>query len=176
MAITVFMVRVPEAENMVDPLRKHYDSRAVAGAPAHIVILSPFKAPELITDGTIQKASKVFSSFHPFTFFLNDIGRWPETTFLLARPAHYFTDMTNAICEEFPAYRPYSGMYDEVIPHLTIADKNAENADIAEYGVRRALERHGPIEAKCTAVDLMENSSGAWKTMHTFSLAEETNS
>ncbi len=175
MAITAFIVRVPEAEDIVHPLRKHYDSRAAAGAPAHIVILSPFMAPELITDDVIQRARNVFSSFHPFTFFLNDSGRWPETTFLLARPAHYFTDMTNAVSEEFPGHQPYSGMYDEIIPHLTIADKNADGADIAEHGVRRALEHHGPIEAKCTVVDLIERSPGAWKTVYTFSLAEEHN-
>lgn len=83
--------------------------------------------------------------------------------------------MTNAISEEFPAYPPYSGMYDEIIPHLTIADTSADEADIAEHGARRILEQHGPIEAKCTAVDLIENSSGVWKTMHTFNLAEEAN-
>ena len=173
MTMTAFVVRVPEAESIVYPLRKHCDSRAAAGAPAHIAILSPFMAAELITGAIIQKARNVFSSFRPFTFFLNDVGRWPETTFLLARPAHYFTDMTNAISEEFPDYPPYSGMYDEIIPHLTIADKNVDNADIAEYGVRRILEQHGPIEAKCTVVDLIENSSGVWKIMHTFSLTKE---
>lgn len=85
MVMTAFIVRVPEAENVVRPLRKHYDSRAAADAPAHIVTLSPFMAPELITDGIVQKARNVFSSFHPFTFFLNDIGRWPETTFFCWR-------------------------------------------------------------------------------------------
>lgn len=44
--------------------------------------------------------------------------------------------MTNAISEEFPAYPPYSGMYDEIIPHLTIADTSADEADIAEHGAR----------------------------------------
>ena len=173
MAITVFIVRVPEAEYAVHRLRMHYDPKATAGVPAHIAILAPFMTPKLITRDIIQRAENVFSSFHPFTFVLKDIGRWPETTFLFTYPSHCFTDMTNAISEEFPDYPPYAGMYDEIVPHLTIADENADNADIAERRLRTILDHHGPIESKCTVVDLIENSSGAWKTMHTFSLADE---
>ncbi len=171
MTRSAFIVRVPEAERIIHRLRTHYDPQAAAGAPAHIVILSPFMAPELISGDVIRRAQNVFSSFRPFAFFLNNIGRWPETTFLFARPAHYFIDMTNAISEEFPDYPPYSGLYDEIVPHLTIADENVDNADIAEQAIRRALEQHGPIEAKLKTVELIENSSGRWRTMHEFSLA-----
>ncbi|HOW55246.1 MAG TPA: 2'-5' RNA ligase family protein [Syntrophorhabdaceae bacterium] len=173
MTRSAFIVRVPEAERIVHRLRTHYDPRAAAGIPAHIVILSPFMAPELIGDDVIQRARNVFSSFGPFTFVLKDIGRWPETTILFASPSHCFTDITNAISEEFPDYPPYAEMYDEIVPHLTIADGNADNAYIAEHKLKTILDRHGPIESKCAIVDLIENSSGTWKTMHTFSLADE---
>jgi len=172
MTRSAFIVRVPEAERIVHRLRTHYDPRAAAGMPAHIVILSPFMAPELISGGVTERARNVFSSFSPFTFVLKEIGRWPETAILFAYPPHCFIDMTNAISEEFPDYPPYAEMYDEIVPHMTIADGNADNAHIAEHKLKTILDRHGPIESKCTVVDLIENSSGTWKTMHTFSLAD----
>lgn len=75
MTMTTFVVRIPEAENTVHSLRKYCDSKPAAGAPAHIAILPPFMAVELITDTIIQRARNLFSSFRPFTFFLNDVGR-----------------------------------------------------------------------------------------------------
>ncbi len=169
---SALIVRVPEAENAVHDLRKRYEPSAALGAPAHITILVPFVPPEHITAQVLSAATKALTASRPFTFTLAEVGRWPETTYLLPEPAAPFTGMTNALAQAFPDYPPYGGRHAGVVPHLTVAHGNATQADEAEKALRATLARLGPITSACKSVDLYENSSGLWRIAHSIPLRE----
>jgi 2'-5' RNA ligase len=170
--LSALIVRVPEAENAVHRLRERYEPSAALGAPAHITILVPFVPPENITSQVLSAATAALTASRSFTFTLTEIGRWPETTYLLAEPAAPFIEMTKALARAFPDYPPYGGRHSGVVPHLTVAHGNANHAGEAEKELRAILARHGPITSNCQAVDLYENSSGLWRFAHAIPLRE----
>jgi len=70
----------------------------------------------------------------------------------------------------FPEYPPFGGAFESIIPHLTVAHGNAEEAEVAAQALSAAMQAHGRIVSRCTSVELFENSTGMWKVMHSFSM------
>src|SRR5580765_1428536 len=66
---------------------------------------------------------------------------------------------------------PYGGLYDSIIPHLTVAQAGTAEHDVAEAELVAALPAQGGIEACCNEVVPIENSSGRWERMQSFRLA-----
>jgi hypothetical protein len=61
--------------------------------------------------------------------------------------------MTDALVRAFPAYPPYEGAHDEVIPHVTVATREDEDAfDVVAANVERAL----PIACAGDTVQLLQ--------------------
>ena len=164
------IVVVPEAEPLVSDLRLQYDESARLGVPAHITVLYPFMAPSMISAEIIQQCTRCVRSFARFAFTIGSIGRFPAACYLEPTPAEPFIQLTHALWGEFPQFPPYGGVFPSVVPHLTIADGNAQNAAIANAAVSSALASFGPVQSACSEVVLMENSSGRWEHMHAFPL------
>jgi hypothetical protein len=69
-----------------------------------------------------------------------------------------------------PAFPPFPGQYDEVIPHLTVGHGRAVDE---LRGAEKSVQPQLPIEADATTVTLMTEPSagGPWATAATFALA-----
>jgi hypothetical protein len=82
--------------------------------------------------------------------------------------ARLFRSLTQLVWRAFPAYPPFEGRFDEVVPHLTIADHGPfEEMQAAE----RTVQRHLPISAITQAVTLMvEQPAGRWDAAASFPL------
>ncbi len=165
------VVMVPEVEGLVRPFRMKYDPAAAVGVPAHITINYPFQLDESAKHYQIAKLRKVFSGFTNFGFLLTEIHQFPNAIYLAPDPASRFVELSLAIIEHFPESPLYGGIFDEVIPHLTVA----EVADF--YNVEAILEKftsaaagHLPIRSVVKEVLLMDNRNGTWETRETFSL------
>jgi 2'-5' RNA ligase len=170
MPLSAFIVRVPEAEPTVSELRRKFDATAALGVPAHITILYPFMEPDKVTPEVLRSVQEAVAKCHAFAFALRKGSRWPETTYLLPEPAQPFIRLTKAIVQRFPTYPPYSGRHSEIIPHLTVADGSEHAANAAEAELKFIFNRSGPINATCRQIELIENSSGVWRTMHVLAL------
>jgi 2'-5' RNA ligase len=167
---SAFIIHVSEAEQLVGRLRLKYDATAALGVPAHVTILFPFMSPERITPNVVHAAAEAFAVVPSFEFILNEVRRWPKTTYLAPEPKQPFIQLTRAVTEEFPEYPPYAGEHPEIVPHLTVAHGDVQAAETAEGELRAALQSSGPIRGFCREVELIENSSGAWRTMHVIAL------
>jgi 2'-5' RNA ligase len=167
---SAFIVHVSEAEQLVGRLRLKYDATAALGVPAHITILFPFMSPERITPNVVHAVADAFAIVRSFEFTLNEVRRWPKTTYLAPEPKQPFIQLTRAVTAKFPKYPPYAGEHLEIVPHLTVALGDVHVAVTSESELRAALLRSGPIRAFCRAVELIENSSGTWRTMHVIAL------
>ncbi len=171
MPISALIVRVSEAEALVSKLRLRHDPSAPQGVPAHITVLVPFKEPAAISSDDMLMLERIYLGLSSFTFTLAAIERWPETTFLAPEPADRFVELTSAVVQAFPGYLPYGGKHATVVPHLTVSDGSAQGAREAETELQTLLRRHGPVQARCREIELIENGSGTWKPIHVFRLA-----
>lgn len=170
MPITAFVVRVPSAEGFVAELRNRFDSTVQVGVPAHISVLVPFMDPAGITSAVLAAAQDALSDVASFEFTMRRVGRFPATAYLAPEPADPFVAMTASLVRRFPEFPPYGGEHAGVIPHLTVAHGSAENATAAAAELEEKMRSSGPIEARCTSVVLLENSTGNWREMHVFEL------
>jgi 2'-5' RNA ligase len=156
---------VPAVESVVREWRLRYDSAAL-GIPAHITLLVPFVPPQEI-DEVGPALRELFAAQPAFSFSLARVARWPGIAWLAPEPAEPFRRLTELIFERHPAYPPYEGAHDEVVPHLTVALGD----DSVQDEVEAALTPHLPIEAEAREVTLLaEDESGRWQIGERFPL------
>ena len=170
MAKSAFIVRVPEAEPCVGALRERFDPSARLGVPAHVTVLFPFMAPDLVTDAVLERARHAICQVHAFSFKLTNVRRFSETTYLAPDPAEPFIALTESLYRSFPQHPPFGGDHEGIVPHLTVAHGSRSGAEIAAVELAAALDAHGPVASICRSVVLLEDSSGCWKEMHAFAL------
>lgn len=170
MTMSAFIVRVLEAEACVASLRERFDASSKLGVPAHITILVPFMSPERIDADVLAQAQVAFSKTQAFSFCLRTVQRFPATVYLAPEPATPFISLTESLTREFPEYPAYGGQFASTVPHLTVAHGDEQEARCAFEELEAAMQARGPVHASCSAVVLLENSSGLWKQMHTFAL------
>ena len=176
MAESAFVVRVPEAEPYVAELREQFDPAAKLGMPAHITLLYPFMSPELIDAVVVGQARALVASARGFVFSLLRVCRFPYVLYLAPDPSGPFVALTERLVHQFPAFPPYGGQYEGVVPHLTVAHGNTLEHGRAEGELQSALSAAGGIACSVREVVLMENASGLWQQMHAFPLAGVTHS
>jgi 2'-5' RNA ligase len=169
-AQSAFAVVVPEAEACEHGLRQRFDPSAGQGMPAHLTILFPFMEPASIDDAVLRRAGAALQDQRAFRFALRRVGRFPATAWLAPEPAAPFIALTRVVWAAFPAFPPFAGAHPDIVPHLTVANGDAKEAEAAAAAAAAWLQRHGAIEACCREVRLMENSSGRWRTLHRFGL------
>jgi hypothetical protein len=85
-------------------------------------------------------------------------------------PSAVFRGLTAVIVDEFPAYLPYRGAYDDVVPHLTIGQE-APVADLQDAAT--TVAGHLPIAARADEIWLMvgTRSERSWRTHTRFEFA-----
>jgi hypothetical protein len=165
------IVEVPEEEPAVQRHRARLDGSAALGVPAHITVLFPFMPPGMIDAAVRTRLSDLFGAISRFCFRL-DRTDWfgGDVLWLAPDDPGPFRVLTSEVCRAFPAFPPYGGLVGDVVPHLTVGDRQPlPQLRAAEESVRACL----PIEARATAVTLMTQLSagGRWARAAAFGLA-----
>ena len=169
MAETALICRVPEAERYVEKYRQRFDPSARRNVPAHVTILYPFMAPELIDADVLATLQRVVDSVPRFNYRMARTQRFPVALYLDPEPGEPFSALTDGIFRAFPDYPPFDGKFETVVPHVTVAHGDEPLLCEIEVELRIALPGSG-VAARCTEVVLIENSSGRWEQMHVFAL------
>ena len=80
-----------------------------------------------------------------------------------------FRMLTERVLAEFPAYPPFEGRFDEVIPHLTVGHgQPVAELRAAEEAIRPQL----PIDGVVEAVSLLtQEAGGRWRRSGKFTLS-----
>ena len=165
------VVVVPEAEPLVGRFRAKYDPVAASGVPAHITINYPFLPGVEPTAVTLDKLSQLFGGVAPFSFTLDHVGRFPNSVYLAPVPAIPFIELIKQVASEFPESPPYGGVFDSMIPHLTVAYAN-DGVLLAsiEHDLSNSASRHLPIDSFANNILLLDDSTGRWETRASFAL------
>jgi 2'-5' RNA ligase len=120
----------------VNRLRERMDPSAADGVPAHITLIYPFMPPSELKDDVRRRVEAIVAAESGFAFVLANVGRWPNVVYLEPEPDEPFRRLTNALAQAFPDYPPYEGVYEDVIPHLTVAaDAPDDYFDAAEHAL-----------------------------------------
>jgi 2'-5' RNA ligase len=167
---TALICRVPEAEAYIARFRDRYDPSARRNVPAHVTVLYPFMAPELVNDDVVSRLRDIARAVPGFTYRLTQTRRFPVALYLWPEPDTSFTALIDGFFEAFPDYPPFEGKFDTVVPHVTVAHGDEPLLCSIEIELRIALAAGGGLRAHCSEVVLIENSSGRWEPMHTFQL------
>ena len=168
---SALVVLVPQAEALVGPFRDLYDPSAMAGVPAHITLLYPFRPPEEIDEGVRESLRACFESFASFSFSLSASRRFPGVLYLAPDSDEPFRQLTSALWRRYPETPPYGGKWPNIVPHLTVAqvaDPAALDRVASEFA--HASHRRLPITGRTTGVALMDNRSGRWVVRTVFGL------
>jgi 2'-5' RNA ligase len=161
---TAIVVPVPSADAVVNEYRLRFDLSAREGMPAHITLLYPFLTPDQITPETLAALGAIASREPAFSFQLTEIRAFraekDAALYLAPDPESPFVRLVEAIAARWPEAPPYGGIYDRVVPHLSIAmlDRGAP-----EEQIRRELSPRLPIPARAEEVWIMaRNEAGRW--------------
>jgi 2'-5' RNA ligase len=148
------------------------DPSAAEGAPAHVTVLAPFADIELLSAGELDRLCRLFAAAAPIEFSLARVARFPGVLYLAPVPSEPFVALTEAVWRAWPAYPPYRGEFDEVVPHLTVAVGDGTFAEI-----ERELEPLLPIAAVADQVWLVaRGTDGRWMRRETVALGRPENS
>ena len=163
---TALIVPVPEAEPLVHEWRVRHDN-ASRGIPAHVTLLVPFVPSDDVDAALVAELRALFATQPAFSFSLPRVARFPEVAWLSPEPAEPFRRLTELIFSRYPDYPPYEGVYEEVIPHLTVGVGEPALQDEIEAALTPQL----PIEAEAREVTLLvEDEAGHWHSGSSFSL------
>lgn len=164
------IVAIPEAEPVVGHHRDALDLNARGGVPAHVTVLYPFLPPHLIDTAVLERLGALFATVPAFDVALTHTSWFGEHVLWLAPsdPAP-FRLLTALVHDAYPDYPPFAGLYDDVVPHLTVGHGDRLTEMIEAEGLVRP---HLPIHAPVREVLLLtqEHPEGDWSTTARFPL------
>jgi hypothetical protein len=162
-------VLFPEAEALVGDLRRRYDPSAAFGAPPHVTVLVPFAPPDEIDEAVLADLRDLFAGVPAIETVFREARRFPRTLYLAPEPEERFRDLTERVVARWPAHPPYGGVFDDVIPHLTVADGVDE--DVLE-ACRARVEPGLPLRAIAREVRLLvgANEPPGWTVRGRFAM------
>ena len=145
---------------VVDELRERTcASKPSHGMPPHVTLLVP--AP-----GDVEAIAEVLFAFAAFEVVFAHVDRFPGTMWLAPEPAQPFVRMIEALLQRFPDYPPYGGSFKDIVPHLTVAQTEFDEAV-------STLEPWLPLSTRAERAVLLEQVQTAhWREVATFELEE----
>lgn len=170
---SALIVPVPEAEDLVGTWRERYDDSARTGVPAHVTLLYPFLPPEDVTPADLERLSALFAAAPATRYELVAVRRFSQGVLYLApEPEAFLRELTGRIWSLYPHRPPYGGAFDDVIPHLTVAQAPHSGVlDAVEASVAAGL----PIAAHATEAWLMlQGDDARWRAGHRFPLGGDS--
>jgi 2'-5' RNA ligase len=163
---SVLLFAFPEV-NVAPDLRRRYDRSARVGMPPHVTLIYPFLRPDAIDERVLGQLASYFYSVSRFAVRLGAIGGFPGVVYLAPEPREDFVQLINAVTALFPEAPPYGGIFDSVIPHMTIAESADPHVqDLLVAGAAEML----PIDTEAADVWLMVRRGRHWKIRARFPL------
>lgn len=169
---TAVIIPIDAAEPAVADHRRQLDVAASWGVPAHVSVLYPFVHPSAVDADVISRLASALNSVPAFdcTFARCD---WfgEEVLWLAPEPDRPFRELTSAVWRAFPDHPPYGGVFDEVVPHLTVGERRRGSAS-ALQAAAAAVSHQLPIRARIERAVLIAGTAelNSWHSVREFHL------
>jgi 2'-5' RNA ligase len=165
MSETALVILLPELEPLIGGLRRRYTGDGARGMLPHVTLTFPFADSSEVYE-RLESVGSALGDFSPFEIALQETARFPRLLYLRPEPAETFIAMTEALASAFPEFPPYGGEFDEVVPHVTVAQ--AEDAVLA--AIDDELIAQLPVRARVERAWLVENTPAGWRRHTAFAL------
>lgn len=169
---SALIVEIPEAEPVVGAHRLRLDESAALGVPAHITVLYPFVPAARVDDPLLDSLTALFARCPAFDYRFARTDWFDDDVLWLApEDPTPFAVLSDAAGAAFPECPPYGGEFDEVVHHLTVADRR-------ELDIMRAAETDVvprlPVSGRATAVTMLRQRGAGerWERLTRFPLAD----
>lgn len=162
---SAIILTVPEAEPLVGELRAEGDA---SGMPAHVTLLYPF-VPDP-DDGVVAELRFFFAHVDSFPLVFSTVGEFPEVVYLAPDEPADLAELTGALVRRWPGFLPYDGLFDEVVPHLTVVDTPDS---LLRARARAHLSGGLPVKGHASEASLWVLSPHGWTQKAAFPLAPE---
>lgn len=148
----VVEIVAPELEGVY---REAYPLLHGLGVPLHVTLLYPWVVPELV-EGARPRLDAVVAAHPPFSFTLTELRTFPRAVWVAPEPPEPFVALTRAIEAAFPETPHWGGAFEDVIPHMTLAD-GVEEGELAATleRLRAQVEPYLPLECVAREVALL---------------------
>jgi hypothetical protein len=154
------VVPVPDAEPLVSPWRCRFDTSAARGMPAHITILYPFLKPRWLTDDVIAELTDACVRQPALDVVFQRTARFTEVLYLDPEPADGLLALTFDLARRWPEAPPYNGEFDEIVPHLTVAQ--GVSGDVLD-AVDSELSTSLPLATRLAEAHLLVFDGTRWR-------------
>jgi hypothetical protein len=166
--VTGLVIPVRDADRIVRPRALELGQPWIprAGTPvAHITLLTPFLAERDVKAGVLDELDGYFADVTSFGFALTEVCEFPDgTTYLSPEPADVFRRLTVGLHRLFPECPPYGGVFDDVVPHLSVPLREDEDASRLRTNLRRTL----PLNVLAVEAQLLQLRDGEAEVLATF--------
>lgn len=150
--------------------RRKHAADAAEGMWAHVTLIYPFRDSSALSSATTRAVASALDGFASFSFSLarTSCFRSPRVVlYLEPEPSTPFTNLIRALTAAFPDTPPYGGAFDEIVPHLSVADQ--PDPDLLAL-IEADLWPQLPIHARAREVELVEHRAERWRLRHRFTL------
>ena len=114
----------------------------------------------------MEAIAEVLFAFAAFEVVFARLERFPATLWLAPEPAESFERMIEALVQRFPDHQPYGGSFSAIVPHLTVAQSEFDDAV-------SILDPWLPLSTRAERAVLLEQvQSMHWREIATFDLEE----
>lgn len=163
---SAILLEVPEAEPLVGELRREGDVSASLGVPAHVTLLYPFvDDPD---PGIVEELRWFFAGVDGFPLDFSAVGEFPEVVYLAPDQAAEVSGLIDALARRWPEHPPYGGLFEQVVPHLTVVD--TPDGELRQRA-RQAVEPGLPVRSWATEASLWAQTGTHWHCLARFPLA-----
>lgn len=167
----VVPIRLPAA---LHALMLRESATARLGVPAHVTLLFPFVPVASLRADVLASITRVADGAQAFDVAFRAVRRFepgpgaPNGVVWLAPELTVpFVSLIDRLWKAFPEYPPYGGAFDDVIPHVTLADDDAARMDANEA----EAAGHLPFRRRVRDIALIvEGADGRWRTRRRFPL------
>jgi len=129
------------------------------GMPPHVTLLIPARND---VAGIVEAAAP----FCAFDVRFARVDRFPGTLWLAPEPAAPFVALTEGLAVRWPECKPYGGVFSRVIPHLTVAQRELDEA-------ADMLAPFLPLDSRAESIVLYEKvQPDHWRELATVALEE----
>ena len=164
---TALVLLAPDLEPLVSRWRADLDPSAGRGVPAHLSVLYPWVPAEALDDAVLADLTDLTGAHAPVTVRFDGFARFAHTLWLDPVPAEPVEALTLAIAARWPEHPPYEGVFDLVVPHLTVAD-SVDPDDLAH--VVSDIAAWLPVETTLTHLTLLVSDGARWSVHSHFPL------
>lgn len=144
-------------------IRRRWDRAARAGAQPHVTVLFPFLPTGALTLDVRASLAELAARVEPFDVTFRRVCRFDEgVVWIEPEPGDPFRRLTAAVVDRWPDHPPYGGLFDEVIPHLTIVE--AEHDDPPLAAIEAQVAGGLPFRSRADRLELWrQDPDGRWR-------------